>query len=110
MPEGGKTGALALLAMAEVVQVMSGFLPSPTTAYLGGADERRIASLRKDEVLGSLVALGIAGTIAYIEGQWWIFFGSAAILGVFLVRYEQAIGQAVQEAADGQTPARPGWF
>ena len=104
----GQKGALSLLAMAEVIQVMSGFLPSPTTAYMGGADPARIQSLRIDEVLGTTMALAIAGSIAYMEKAPGVFIGSAAILGVFLFRYEYALRKAIN---DGNTNGQghSGW-
>jgi hypothetical protein len=103
-------GALVLLALAEVVQVMSGFLPSPTTAYMGGADPRRIKSLRFDEVLGASVALSIALAVAILIKNKWVVVGSALVLTIFLVRFEYQLRKAESEAASGVEPTKPGWY
>lgn len=100
---------LVLLGLAEVPQVMSAFLPSPTTAYMGGAEDRRVSWLRRGEILGSAVSLSIAAAVSLVAsremgaGAWWIFAGAAVILGLFLLEYERAIRTG---AAEQQTK---GW-
>ena len=97
---------LVLLGLAEVPQVMSAFLPSPTTAYMGGADPERVAWLRRGEVVGSGVSLAIALAVTLIVHQsvgdaaWWVFFGAAGVLGVFLWEYERAIRQGLENQPD----------
>lgn len=103
--ETAAVGGLVMLGLAEVPQIMSAFLPSPTTAYMGGADPVRVAWLRRGEVIGSGVAIGIAAgvtLIAYkdIGGQAvWIFAGALAVLAVFLYEYERAIRMGRQDGA-----------
>jgi hypothetical protein len=102
-------GGLVALAVAEVPQVMSAFLPSPTTAYQGGADPERVAWLRRGEVLGGAVAIAIAVGVTLIvradygASAWWVLFASLAVLVLFLLEYERAIrkGQAGGEGIKG---------
>ncbi len=96
------SAGLVLLGLAEVPQVMSAFLPSPTTAYQGGADPKRVAWLRRGEIIGSTVSLAIAAAVSMVAAAemgaaaWWVFIGAAGVLGLFLWEYERAIrlGQA----------------
>ena len=99
------SAGLVLLGVAEVPQVMSAFLPSPTTAYQGGADPTRIAWLRRGEIIGSVVSLSIAAAVSLVAAEdmgpaaWWVFVGAAAVLGLFLWEYERAIRQGQQAGA-----------
>jgi len=101
-----EVGGLVLLGLAEVPQVMSAFLPSPTTAYMGGASPERVAWLRRGEIVGSTISLSIAAAVSMIVSQkvgnraWLVFFGSAIVLGVFLWEYERALRLAEE---DGRT-------
>lgn len=91
------TAGLVLLGMAEVPQVMSAFLPSPTTAYMGGTDPKRVAWLRRGEIVGGTVSMAIALSVTLLarkqvgDKAFWILGGSAAILGAFLFEYERAL-------------------
>lgn len=97
------SAGLVLLGVAEVPQVMSAFLPSPTTAYQGGADPNRIAWLRRGEIIGGAVSLSIAAAVSLVAAQeiggdaWWIFLGAAGVLGLFLLEYERAIRLGKQQ-------------
>jgi hypothetical protein len=81
---------------------MSAFLPSPTTAYQGGADPERVAWLRRGEMMGGTVAVAIAlGVTLIVRADyggkaWWVFICALIILALFLAEYERAIrkGQA----------------
>lgn len=98
-----EAAGLILLGLAEVPQVMSAFLPSPTTAYMGGADPVRIAWLRRGELIGSGVSLAIAGAVSLVAAQSMgasaglIFLGAVIILGLFLLEYERAIKMGQRE-------------
>lgn len=88
--------ALFLLALAEVPQVMSAFLPSPfTAATFGGTPKAHW--LRRGEVVGSLVSVGIAGSIALVTKRWAPLAGGLLVLGVFLWEYEKALKAGEQE-------------
>lgn len=92
-----EVAALVLLGLAEVPQVMSAFLPSPTTAYMGGAHPERVAMLRRGEIIGSAVSLSIAAAVSLIASKtagakaWWVFFGAIIVLVIFLFEYERAL-------------------
>jgi len=81
--------------------VMSCFLPSPSTAYDKASGQissgpESMALLRRGEVEGTIVALGvaIAMTLLAVEDLGphaaWIFVGAALILALFLWEYERA--------------------
>jgi hypothetical protein len=103
-----ETAGLAMLAVAEVPQVMSAFLPSPATARMGfnqGEDYmERVAYLRRGEIVGSAVSLTLALAITFImrpaigEAAWGPFIGAAIVLVIFLYEYERAIRAAIQDA------------
>lgn len=105
-----EAAGLILLGLAEVPQVMSAFLPSPTTAYMGGADPVRVQWLRRGEIIGSAVSLSIAAAVSLVAsrelgpGAALIFFGAVAVLGLFLWEYERALrmGQAAGTGAKGK--------
>lgn len=109
---GGERAAaagLVMLGLAEVPQIMSAFLPSPTTAYMGGADPVRVAWLRRGELIGSGVAMGIAAGVSLIAardlgpGAAWIFLGALAVLAVFLYEYERAIRMGKQDGSQAKS-------
>lgn len=92
---------LAGLMLAEVPQVLSGFLPSPSTAYdkASGAIETGPESakvLRRSLVKGSAVSVLMAGAVsafAFIVVGWkalWLFLLAMAVLWLFLSDFLQA--------------------
>lgn len=95
--EAVAAAGLVMLGLAEVPQIMSAFLPSPTTAYMGGSDPVRVAWLRRGEIIGSGVAMGIAVGVTLIASKEmgpaaaWIFIGALGVLAIFLWEYERAI-------------------
>ena len=92
-----ETAGLFLLALAEVPQVMSAFLPSPfTAATFGGTPKAKW--LRRGEVMGSAVSIGIAGSIALVTRRWAPLIGGLLVLGVFLWEYEKAMRAGEAEA------------
>jgi hypothetical protein len=103
-----ETAGLAMLAVAEVPQVMSAFLPSPATARMGfneGEDYlERVRYLRRGEIIGGGVSLSLALAITLItrpslgEAAWGPFIGATIVLGIFLFEYERAIRAALRDA------------
>jgi hypothetical protein len=97
-----------MLAVAEVPQVMSAFLPSPATARMGfneGEDYlERVRYLRRGELVGSSVSIALALSITLImrptvgAAAWGPFVGALVVLGVFLYEYERAIQAALRDA------------
>jgi len=94
---------LILLGLAEVPQVMSAFLPSPTTAYMGGSDPVRVRWLRRGEIMGSGVCLSIALAVSLVAADelgsaaGLILAGAIVILILFLMEYERAIRLGVRD-------------
>lgn len=94
---------LAILAWAEVPQVMSAYLPSPSTAYKDAANPQRIKWLKRHAIEGSIVAMSIAGAASVLAastfgaGAWFIFIGAAVVLGSFLWEYNYAITCGAKE-------------
>lgn len=100
---------LAGLMLAEVPQVLSGFLPSPSTAYdkAAGAIEtgdESMAVLRRSEIKGAIVSVLMAASVsamAYSVLGWnaiWLFLLAMAVLALFLHDFESALrkGRAAQ--------------
>lgn len=103
MADKAAAAGLILLGLAEVPQVMSAFLPSPTTAYMGGSDPVRVKWLRRGEIMGSSVALSIALAVSLVAADelgpaaGLILAGAIAILVMFLMEYERAIRLGVKD-------------
>ena len=103
-----ETGGLILLGLAEVPQVMSAFLPSPTTAYMGGASPERVAWLRRGEWIGGAVSMSIAVAVSALVSRkvgpkaWLVTVGSAIVLAIFLFEYERALQAGIAEGRTGE--------
>ena len=92
---------LAGMMLAEVPQVLSGFLPSPSTAYdkaAGAIDTgpESMKVLRRSLIKGSVVSILMALSVsafAYIVIGWkaiWLFLLAMGVLGLFLQDFLQA--------------------
>lgn len=103
---------LAGLMLAEVPQVLSGFLPSPSTAYdkaAGAIDTgpESMKVLRRSLIKGSAVSILMALSVsafAYIVIGWkavWLFLLAMAVLGLFLQDFLQAQKLGAQHANGG---------
>ena len=115
MADSALTLALAGLAgmmLAEVPQVLSGFLPSPSTAYdkaAGaidtGPDSMKV--LRRSEIQGTGVTVLMAGSVSVMAsiaiGRWAVllFLLAMAILGLFLHDFLQAMQKGRDFAENG---------
>jgi hypothetical protein len=114
MAEAGLKLAVAGLAgmmLAEVPQVLSGFLPSPSTAYdkaAGAIDTgpESMQVLRRSEVKGVAVTVVMAGAVSLMASNvigkraWWLFAGAMGILVLFLHDFEQAMNKGYAHAAE----------
>lgn len=107
---------LAGMMLAEVPQVLSGFLPSPSTAYdkaAGSIDTgpESMNILRKSELKGIAVTVLMAGSVtamAYLvigKKAFWLFAGAMAILFLFLQDFEGAIRKG-HKAAGGMSTGK----
>lgn len=105
---------LAGMMLAEVPQVLSGFLPSPSTAYdkasggiESGPDSMRV--LQTSKTKGTIVTIVMAGSVSAMA--WpvvgaqalWLFAAAMAILWLFLHDFNDAIrrGRAHAESNGG---------
>ena len=95
---------LAGMMLAEVPQVLSGFLPSPGTAYdkASGAISTGAESLqvmRASEVKGIVVTIVMAGSVSLMaynvigKKAWLLFIAAMAILLLFIHDFEGAIAR-----------------
>ena len=102
---------LAGMMLAEVPQVLSGFLPSPSTMYdkaSGGIETgpESLAVLKRSMVKGTVVTVIMAASVsamAYAVIGWkaaWLFLLAMAVLVLFLHDCISAL-QKGKEAAGG---------
>ena len=95
---------LAGMMLAEVPQVLSGFLPSPSTAYdkaAGAIDTgpESMRVLRRSEIKGTAVTVVMAASVSVMAsiaiGRWAVllFLLAMAVLALFLHDFEQAMAR-----------------
>lgn len=100
---------LAGMMLAEVPQVLSGFLPSPSTAYdkaAGAIDTgpESMAVLRRSEAKGVAVTVVMAGAVSLMASNVigkkavFLFLGAMGILVLFLHDFEQAMQKGYEYA------------
>jgi len=103
---------LAGMMLAEVPQVLSGFLPSPSTAYdkaAGAIDTgpESLRVLRMSEVKGTAVTVVMAASVSVMAsiaiGRWAVllFLLAMAVLVLFLHDFEQAMAKGRDYAENG---------
>lgn len=103
---------LAGMMLAEVPQVLSGFLPSPSTAYdkaSGGIETgpESMAVMQRSKLKGTLVTVIMAASVslmAYNVIGWnaiWLFIAAMAILWLFLQDFNSAITRGTAAANGG---------
>ena len=104
---------LAGMMLAEVPQVLSGFLPSPSTAYdkASGGIETGPESMRvmqRSKVKGTIVTVIMAGSVslmAYNVIGWhaiWLFIAAMGILWLFLNDFNSAMNLGHEHANGGK--------
>ena len=92
-----ETAGLIMFGLAEPVQIMSGFLPSPATAEIAGGNPERHARFRRDELIGGSVAVGISVAVALLTYNtlgaeaFWVPIGSLLVVGLFFYEFEHAL-------------------
>ena len=101
---------LAGMMLAEVPQVLSGFLPSPSTMYdkaSGGIETgpESLAVLKRSAVKGTVVTIVMAASVsamAYSVIGWkavWLFALAMGVLALFLHDCWSAVQKGKAEAA-----------
>jgi len=100
---------LAGMMLAEVPQVLSGFLPSPSTAYdkaSGGIESgpESMAVLRRSMVKGTAVTVVMAASVSLMAynvigwGAVWLFLLAMSILALFLHDFTSAMRLGAEHA------------
>lgn len=104
---------LAGMMLAEVPQVLSGFLPSPSTAYdkaAGAIDTgpESMQVLQRSKLKGIAVTVVMAAAVSAMAYQvigWnavWLFLAAMAILWLFLQDFNQAMRRGEAHASGSQ--------
>lgn len=100
---------LAIMAAAEVPNFLAGLLPSTMTIGRFAADPQDRARLRRSEVVGSALAVGVGVGASLVGGHPLPFVLTLGVLVILLFEYERAIrsaqksGTAVPINAQGNT-------
>ena len=103
---------LAGMMLAEVPQVLSGFLPSPSTAYdkaAGAIDTgpESLQVLQRSKLKGIAVTVVMAAAVSLMAYQtigWsaiWLFLAAMAILWLFLQDFNNAMKRGEAHANGG---------
>lgn len=104
---------LAGMMVAEVPQVLSGFLPSPSTAYdkaSGAIDTgpESLAVMNRSKIKGTVVTIIMAGSVTLMayaavgHRAWFLFLAAMAVLALFLDDFNDAQRRGA-EAAEGRS-------
>ena len=89
---------LFLLAAGEVPNFLAGMLPSLMTINRFAAEETDRRALRKGEIAGSLLSLGVGAGASLASDSWLPLVGSAVVLAIMLYMYEDAIRHPAADA------------
>ena len=75
---------------------------------MGGNDPKRVAQLRRNEMQGAVIALSLAGGVAYFVGRddkqtgILLFAFAFGTLALFLYEYERALKLGENEGQNGE--------
>lgn len=108
----GATVGLMLLAAGEVPNFLAGMLPSLMTIQRFGADDLDRKALRRGEVFGSVLALGVGWGATLAAGSPLPLVSTAVVLVIMLGLYEHAIRNPRPDAQPINAPnnTQPGGF
>ena len=90
---------LAIMAASEVPNFLAGLLPSTMTIGRFAAEPQDRARLRRSEVVGSALALGVGVGCALVANNPAPFIMVLAVLAVMLFEYERAIRTAQESGS-----------
>lgn len=93
-----ETAGLMLLAAGEVPNFMAGMLPSLMTIKRFGATAEDRAALRKGEVAGAALSLGVGIGASLVADSWLPLMSTVVILGIMVYMYEDAISNPHPDA------------
>jgi hypothetical protein len=88
---------LAIMAASEVPNFLAGLLPSTMTIGRFAADPVDRRRLRRSEVVGSALAVGVGVGTSLVADSPLPFVMVLAVLAVLILEYERAIKQAQTE-------------
>lgn len=94
---------LIMMALVEVPQTMSAWLPSPATAAVSAGDPLKRKWLTIGQWAGAAMAMSFAAAISILgipelgAGALWIFIGAGIVLATFLWFWRKAM----KEGEDG---------
>ena len=88
------TAGLAIMAASEVPNFLAGLLPSTMTIGRFAADPVDRRRLRRSEVVGSALAIGVGAGTSLVAGSPVPFIMVLAVLAIMIMEYERAIRQA----------------
>jgi hypothetical protein len=88
---------LGIMAASEVPNFLAGLLPSTMTIGRFAAEPQDRARLRRSEVVGSALALGVGVGSSLVANDPTPFVMVVAVLGIMLWEYERAIRTAGQD-------------
>lgn len=94
---------LVILSAAEVPNFLAGMLPSLMTIRTFADDPEQIAALRRGEVVGSALALGVGAGASLVADSPAPFLACTAVLAVLLYEYEKAMREPITKQRDMRT-------
>lgn len=96
---------LAILAAAEVPNFLAGMMPSLMTIRTFADDPEQLRALRRGEVVGSALALGVGLGASLIAESPIPLLASGGVLAVLLYEYERAMRDPITNRRDMRTGA-----
>lgn len=91
---------LVILAASEVPNFMAGLLPSLFTIQTFSDDPAKVKALRRGEIVGGALALGVGVGASLVAESPWPFVACAVIFGVLIYEYERAIRNPINGGQD----------
>lgn len=95
---------LILGTATAVPSLMGAFLPTPAAIVTGPADERRLAELRRGEMVGATITLVLTGGLALMldrQHRGLVLMVALITVAVFVAEHERAIRISPSVNVDG---------
>jgi hypothetical protein len=94
---------LVILSAAEVPNFLAGMMPSLMTIRTFADDPEQLRALRRGEVVGSALSLGVGLGASLVADNPAPLLASAAVLAVLLYEYEKAMREPISNRRDLRT-------
>lgn len=91
---------LVILSAAEVPNFLAGLLPSIFTIRTFADDPEKVAALRRGEIVGGGMALGVGIGASLVAKTWAPAVACLGTLAVLLYEYERAIRNPISQQLD----------